>query len=153
MAPKISYAVTLFGSQNRPWRPRRLLDALWSPFGSLLHALSFIWIALGSILLPFASVWLPFGCMLVPFRSSASLLAPFSLHFFAFLNVENLLSFFFIWIACSSVFGRTPSANTILGHPTPQDPQQNYSRISTVGTPTLLRPGRACCRRQLKVDE
>ena len=31
------------------------------------------------------------------------------------------------------------------------NPQQNYVRISTVGTLTFLGPGRACCRRQLKI--
>ena len=32
-----------------------------------------------------------------------------------------------------------------------RNPQMNYSRKSTVGTPTFLGPGRACCRRQLKI--
>ena len=32
-----------------------------------------------------------------------------------------------------------------------RNPQQNYWRISTVGTQTFLGPGRACCRRQLKI--
>jgi hypothetical protein len=49
-----------FGIQNRPWRPSRLLDAFWSPLGSLLAPL-------GSLLAPFGAPWLHFGSLLVPF--------------------------------------------------------------------------------------
>ena len=38
-----------------------------------------------------------------------------------------------------------------LGTQRRRNPQQNYSRISTVGTPTFLGPGRVCCLWQLRI--
>ena len=70
MAPKI----TIFGIQNRPWRPSRLWDASWSPLGSLLAP---FWLPLAPFWLPLA----PFGSLLAPFRLP---LAPFWLPFAPF---------------------------------------------------------------------
>ena len=129
----------------------------WMHFGRLSVPFCMLWASFESLWAPFCSLLRPFGylsgaCWYL-FAPPPPFWHPFRSIFLLFLMLRICCRFFFIWIACGSVFGRTPSANTILGHPTPQDPQQNYSRISTVGTPTLLGPGRACCRRQLKIDE
>ena len=153
MAPKNTYAVTPFGSQNRPWRPRRLLDALGSPFGSLLapFGLHFDRLELNfrPFCLHFSQFWLHFATFSLLWLPFGTLFASFSL---LFLILIVFYCFFFIWIACGSVFGRTSNANTIFGHPTPQGTHSKIIRESqTVGTLTFLGPGRACCRRQLKI--
>ena len=160
-----------FWTKNKPkWLPKYLMRSpflapkidigaqgdFWMHFGRLSVPFCMLWAS-------FESLWAPFCCLLRPFGYLSGacwyLFAPpppfwhpFRSIFLLFLMLRICCRFLFIWIACGSVFGRTPNANTFLGHPTPQDPQQNYSRISTVGTPTLLGPGRACCRRQLKID-
>ena len=155
MAPIRLPVFTPFGSQNRPWRPRRLLDALGSPFGSLLAPFG---LHVGRFGLHFAPFWRPFAPFWLHFATFSLLWLPFGTLFASFSLLFLVLivfyRFFSIWIACGSVFGRTSNAKTIFGHPTPQGTHSKIIRESqTVGTLTFLGPGRACCRRQLKIDE
>ena len=128
LAPKAIFGCTLvtfwlpFGTVwIQFWRPRRLLGALWLPFGY----------PLGSIL------------------TCGTLLNSFWL---LFLNFQSFSSLFRYLVCFRFRFGRSSDAKTIFGAPDPaRNPQQNYSRISTVGTPPFLGPGRVCCRRQLKI--
>ena len=128
----------LFGSKmlpNRPWRSRRLWDALWSPFGSLLAPCS-------SMLVTFGSILLSFGSILIPSGSAGSLLQPFSLYFrrFSYLILKVSCRFFCIWIACGSIFGRAPTANTILGHPTQKPTAKLFENLNRTN-PNFTRPG------------
>ena len=137
LAPKID-----LGAQGDFWMHLgRLLAPFWHPLGSIL-------VVLGSILLPFGSI-------LLPFRSSGSLLAPFWFHFGRFFLILIVVRrFFSISIVFGSVLVALPMGTQFLGHPTPQGTHSKIIRESqTVGTLTFLGPGRACCRRQLKIDE
>ena len=144
MTPKNSPGVTPFGSQNRPWRPRRLLDALWLLFGSLLVP---FWFHFGS----FDSIVMPFGSFLAPF---GLLFCTFSLHFHDFSYFLNLF-LLFIHLDCLRFrFWSHFECKCNFWAPNPAgNPQQSYRRISTVGTPPFLGPGRVCCRRQLKISD
>ena len=69
--PKSVRASHHFRSQNRPWRPRRILDPFWSPFRSLLAPFGSLFAPFGSFLvhfwLPLAPFWLPFGFFALSF--------------------------------------------------------------------------------------
>ena len=108
-----------------------------------------LWLHFGRFWLHFAPFWLHFATFSLLRLPFGTLFASFSL---LFLILIVFYSFFSIWIACGSVFGRTSNAKTIFGHPTPQETHSKIIRESqTVGTLTFLGPGRACCRRQLKI--
>ena len=136
-----------------PFFGYRFLDALWSPFGSLLapFGLHFgrFWLHFGPFWLYFAPFWLHFETFWLLWLPFGTLLAPFWLLFLNFHSFSSL----FLHLECFWFrFGRSSDAKTIFGAPNPaRNPQQNYSRISTVGTPPFLGPGRVCCRRQLKI--
>ena len=103
MAPKTRRMTPPFGIERRPWRPNRLLDAFWSPFGSLLAPFG---LPLGSILGPwapfgllFASFWEPAGFIL---SSMAPLWDPFGLLGGFWEHFEMLLGTF--WEVLVSMF-------------------------------------------------
>ena len=134
LAPKATFGCTLV--------------AFWLPFGTLSPP---FW----SLLAPFGSLSAPFWSLLAPFCYLLAPLAPFwhplRSIFDAFLNFESFLSLFLhldclqfrFWshFQCKYNFGAPNAAG---------NPQQNYSRISTVGTQPFLGPGRVYCRRQLR---
>ena len=73
---------------------RRLLDAFWSPFGSLLASCSSMLLTFGSILVSFGSILVSFGSILIPSGSAGSFCHPFRSIFVAFLNFESFLTIF-----------------------------------------------------------
>ena len=162
MAPKANPAFTIlapfwfrFSGIDFLMRFGRLLSPFWRPFAAPLTPLGSLCAPSGLSLAPFGSILAPFseasGFILIPVRFSGCLLLPFWLQFCCFLIFD---SFSLFWMVFDSVFDRLSNANTIFGVPNPaRNPQQNYSRISTVGNPTFLGPGRVCCRRQLKIGD
>ena len=129
--------------------PKIDLDAqrdFWMHFGCFLAS---FWHPFGFILAAFGSIVMPLGSMLAPF---GLLFCTFSLHFHDFFLFFNLF-LLFIHLDCLRFrFWSHFEGKCNFWAPNPAgNPQQNYRRISTVGTPPFLGPGRVCCRRQLKI--
>ena len=127
--------------------------APWLLFGSLWRPLALFWFpltTLGSLLVRFSAAS---GSILMPFRSSGSLLLRLSLHFRDFFNFKFVLAFYTFGLLGVPFLVALPMQTQFLSTKPRRNPQQNYWRISTVGTQTFLGPGRVCCRRQLKIDD
>ena len=83
----------LFGSLFATLSESRLLDACWSPFGSLCAP---FWLPLVPFWLPFGSLWLPFGSLWLTFASLPPFWLPLAPVWFTLL--PRWLTFGVLWL-------------------------------------------------------
>ena len=136
LAPKPTFGCTLVAL----WLP---FGTLWAPFWSLLGSFWCLLASFGSLLAPFLYLFAPLAPCCYVFRYISV----------TFFNFEFVLAFYTFGLLGVPFLVALPMQIQFLSTQPRRNPQQNYWRISTVGTQTFLGPGRVCCRRQLKINE